>query len=186
MHAGVAKQDRVIPAEQAGELVAQQDGLFSDIEIVTPEETAFSADVSSLQVPAWEGYLGVLAGDHMKTASDALAVRRERAEQRLDPLRERRARNDSLLDQVQHKDDLVHLLKFSQGYYTIEQWGDTLVWNDLRFGQQIGWKNRDARFAFYYFLQYPDDNKLIVQRGRFAGWNKEVVGYLWRRMLGKK
>ena len=52
--------------------------------------------------------------------------------------------------------------------------------------QQIGWKNRDARFAFYYFLQYPDDNKLIVQRGRFAGWNKEVVGYLWRRMLGKK
>lgn len=31
------------------------------LEIVTPEETAFSAEVTSLQVPAWEGYLGVLA-----------------------------------------------------------------------------------------------------------------------------
>lgn len=32
------------------------------VEIVTPEATALSAEASALQVPAWEGYLGVLAG----------------------------------------------------------------------------------------------------------------------------
>lgn len=32
------------------------------VEIVTPEETALSADATALQAPAWEGYLGVLAG----------------------------------------------------------------------------------------------------------------------------
>ncbi len=32
------------------------------IEIVTPDETALSTDAISLKAPAWEGYLGVLAG----------------------------------------------------------------------------------------------------------------------------
>jgi len=31
------------------------------IEVVTPDATALAADASALQVPAWEGYLGVLA-----------------------------------------------------------------------------------------------------------------------------
>jgi F-type H+-transporting ATPase subunit epsilon len=32
------------------------------LEVVTPEETALSAEVSAIQAPAWEGYLGVMAG----------------------------------------------------------------------------------------------------------------------------
>jgi len=31
------------------------------IEVVTPDRTAFEGDAESLTVPAWEGYLGVLA-----------------------------------------------------------------------------------------------------------------------------
>lgn len=63
------------------------------------------------------------------------------------------------------------LKRFSQGYYTLDKKGDTLVFNDLRFGQMIGWSNPNAPFVFHYYLNYPDHNKTVMQRGRFANWN---------------
>ncbi len=82
------------------------------------------------------------------------------------------------------KEDLRNLVRFSKGYYAIQYWGDTLVFNDLRFGQIIGWKDPGARFSFYYFLQYPGDNELLVQRGRFKGWNREALRTLLKRIKG--
>ncbi|MDO9377099.1 MAG: metal-dependent hydrolase, partial [Ferruginibacter sp.] len=80
--------------------------------------------------------------------------------------------------------DLQKLVRFSQNYYTAEYYGDTLIFNDLRFGQVIGWHSPRERFAFHYFLQYPKDNVLVVQRGRFAKWDWDIVRSLWRRMKG--
>ncbi|MBI1782855.1 MAG: metal-dependent hydrolase [Sphingobacteriales bacterium] len=93
-------------------------------------------------------------------------------------------RNDSLLRSVSNHEDLQKLIRFSQQFYTIEYYSDTLVFNDLRFGQIIGWKEPREKFVFHYYLQHPDDNKLVVQRGRFAKWDWEVVQALWRRMKG--
>lgn len=93
-------------------------------------------------------------------------------------------RNDHLADSIKKTDDYINLLRFSQGYFTIEQWHDTLVFNDLRFGQMIGWKDPKAKFAFHYYLNYPDDNHIVVQRGRFAGWDGEAVRTLIRRIKG--
>lgn len=93
-------------------------------------------------------------------------------------------RNDSLLRSVSNHEDLQKLIRFSQQFYTVEYYSDTLVFNDLRFGQIIGWKEPREKFVFHYYLQHPDDNKLVVQRGRFAKWDWEVVEALWRRMKG--
>jgi inner membrane protein len=93
-------------------------------------------------------------------------------------------RNTSLLKPVADHEDLQKLIRFSQGYYTVEKWNDTLVFNDLRFGQIIGWQNPKEKFVFHYYLQHPGDNKLVVQRGRFAKWNWEVVKALWKRIKG--
>jgi inner membrane protein len=93
-------------------------------------------------------------------------------------------RNDSLLAAVRGRDDVQHLLRFSEGYYTLERWKDTLVFNDLRFGQMKGWEHPDAHFVFHYFLERPDDNRVIVQRGRFAGWNRRTVRAFIRRIRG--
>jgi inner membrane protein len=93
-------------------------------------------------------------------------------------------KNDSLLNPVHKHEDLQQLIRFSQQFYTVEKWNDTLVFNDLRFGQVIGWQNPKEKFVFHYFLQYPDENKLVVQRGRFAGWNREVVMNLLKRIKG--
>jgi inner membrane protein len=93
-------------------------------------------------------------------------------------------KNDSLLNPVNDHEDLQKLIRFSQDFYTIEKYKDTLVFNDLRFGQIIGWQKPKEKFVFHYYLQYPNDNKLVVQRGRFEGWNWNVVKNLMIRIKG--
>jgi inner membrane protein len=58
------------------------------------------------------------------------------------------------------------------------------MFNDLRFGQIIGWQNPKEDFAFHYYLHPDIDNTLVVQRGRFAKWNVQVVETLFNRIKG--
>lgn len=94
-------------------------------------------------------------------------------------------RNDSLLNPVHNHEDLQRLIRFSRQFYTVQKWGgDTLVFNDLCFGQIAGWQNPGNKFVFYYFLQHPKDNTLVVQRGRLEGWNKQTIISLLKRIKG--
>ncbi|HMH20407.1 MAG TPA: metal-dependent hydrolase [Puia sp.] len=93
-------------------------------------------------------------------------------------------RNDSLLTPVRGREDVQNLLRFAEGYYTVERWKDVLVFSDLRFGQMKGWEYPDAHFVFHYFLERPGDNMVILQRGRFAGWDKHAVEAFIRRIGG--
>ena len=94
-------------------------------------------------------------------------------------------RNTFLLDTLLKHEDVQELIRFSQQYYTVEKRKDTLVFNDLRFGQVIGWQNPKEEFAFHYYLHPDIDNTLVVQRGRFAKWSKKSLGALLRRIGGK-
>lgn len=93
-------------------------------------------------------------------------------------------RNAQMEDTISNQKDLRLLKDFAQGYYTIEQWGDTTVFNVLRFGQVVGWYNPREHFAFHYYLNYPKENRLVVQRGRFEHWTRESTAAFFRRMLG--
>jgi inner membrane protein len=93
-------------------------------------------------------------------------------------------RNAHLLDSVEDTEGLQKLKRFSQEFYTAEKWNDTLVFNDLRFGQITGWQNPRNNFVFHYFLKDSADNTLVVQRGRFSGWNKDAFRSLVRRIEG--
>lgn len=93
-------------------------------------------------------------------------------------------KNEALLAGIAERRDVKNLVRFSQGFYTVERWNDTLVFNDLRFGQMSGWENPAGRFAFHYFLSMPEENDLVVQRGRFSKWTRRSVSVLWRRIKG--
>jgi inner membrane protein len=93
-------------------------------------------------------------------------------------------RNSFLLDSLLTAKDVQQLIRFSQQYYTVEKNQDTLVFNDLRFGQVIGWQDPKEQFAFHYYLQPDIDNTLVVQRGRFAKWNRESLRAFWKRIQG--
>ncbi len=95
-------------------------------------------------------------------------------------------RNKHLLQGMKDDRTVQQLIKFSQGYYTINYQSDTLVFNDLRFGQITGWHNSDARFTFHYYLNYPEENLLVMQRGRFTNWNQATVESLIMRIRESK
>jgi inner membrane protein len=95
-------------------------------------------------------------------------------------------RNEGLLGAPAYATDEARLKRFADGYYTAEMWHDTLVFNVLRFGEILGWETAQPKSSFYYFLQYPDANKMIVQRGRFAGWDKAAIRRYWLRMKGEQ
>lgn len=92
--------------------------------------------------------------------------------------------NNYLLKSVSNQYETELLKRFSQGYYTIEKVEETIVLNDLRFGQIAGWDTPRSRFVFYFFLEKPDMNLLVVQRGRFTGWNKKTLRSFWERIKG--
>jgi inner membrane protein len=95
-------------------------------------------------------------------------------------------KNDHLLSSLatnEEKKTLDNLKRFSQGFYSIQKWNDTLVFNDLRFGQITGWYDPNEKFVFHYFVQHQG-NKMAVQRGRFAKWNRETMKALIRRIKG--
>lgn len=95
-------------------------------------------------------------------------------------------RNDALLKLSTNNTDKANLIRFSQGYYSASLKQDTLLFNDLRFGEILGWESAQPGFVLYYYLQYPDNNKMLVQRGRFAGWNKAAVLRFIHRIQGNQ
>jgi inner membrane protein len=93
-------------------------------------------------------------------------------------------KKENLFQLVNNKEEAQKLVDFSQGYFTFEKHADTILINDLRFGQISGWHDPKQRFAFYYYLQPEMDNTLVVQRGRFANWNKGTFRSFIRRIKG--
>jgi inner membrane protein len=95
-------------------------------------------------------------------------------------------RQDSLLNPIHDHEDLQHLKRFSKNYYVVAQKNDSLVFSDIRFGQVFGWNNPDAPFVFQYHLEHPDQNLLVIQRGRFARWDIENISATVKRIKGDK
>ncbi|ALI98985.1 metal-dependent hydrolase [Rufibacter tibetensis] len=93
-------------------------------------------------------------------------------------------RKEELLTSATNPAEVQELKRFADGFYTVERWNDTLVFNVLRYGQMLGWQSPQGRFTFHYFLNPPGvDNKLVMQRGRLKGWNQETLQYMFRTIF---
>lgn len=93
--------------------------------------------------------------------------------------------NNKLLNEYKNDLDVKNLKRFSQGFYTVSNYHDTLVFNDLRFGQQAGWFEPNANFAFYFYLKDSADNSVVVQRGRFKGINRRSLKVFKQKIFNK-
>ncbi|GAA4308904.1 metal-dependent hydrolase [Nibribacter koreensis] len=92
-------------------------------------------------------------------------------------------RNSHLLTEHPDQQEVQALKQFAAGYYTAQQKQDTLLFNVLRFGQVMGWRDTTSSFAFHYYLNPKLDNTLAVQRGRFKGWDSHTVKQLFHRIF---
>ncbi|MDH4090893.1 MAG: metal-dependent hydrolase [Cyclobacteriaceae bacterium] len=94
------------------------------------------------------------------------------------------SRKDVLLNLANTPDVVSRLKRFSKDFYTVDIRKDTLLFNDLRFGQMGGWKDPRADFAFHYYLRPALDNRLVMQRGRLSGWDKDTMQAFIERIKG--
>lgn len=93
-------------------------------------------------------------------------------------------KNAGFLSSLPMSRDLKDLIRFSEGYFTVDSSQQGLVFNDLRFGQMMGWQYPSSGFVFHFFLEHPDSNSMVVQRGRFAHWNQESFAFFIKRIRG--
>jgi inner membrane protein len=92
--------------------------------------------------------------------------------------------NHHLYNEVNDHETLQKLIRFSKGFYVIQKRKDSLIFNDLRFGQILGWRYPNNDFVFHYNLQHNEDNKLIIQRGRMMNWNVDEFSFFVKRVAG--
>lgn len=94
-------------------------------------------------------------------------------------------RRMDLLDPYKNRSDLKELVQFSKNYYTASILSEGIVFNDLRFGQINGWSDPESNFVFHYYMEHPDDNQLVLQRGRFSNWNFNTFKEFIRKIKGE-
>lgn len=89
----------------------------------------------------------------------------------------------SLLPLAADQESLVHLIRFSQGYYALKKENGSIVLNDLRFGKIMGWSQPNSPFVFYFYLHKSADNQVVIQRGRMKGWSISASKEFIRRIF---
>ncbi len=160
-------------------------GIYNKSVVVEKVNAALASDgtrvsrmlVTPTPLNSWLWFVAVGSDDSYKIGHVSVFDQENATNFRTVPIRE------ELLSQSEYPETVSALHRFSQGYFVVEQWSDTLVYNDLKFGQMKGWENPDNRFVFHYFVNYPDQNMLVMQRGRFAGWTTETVKRMGKRIF---
>ncbi len=95
-------------------------------------------------------------------------------------------KNHNLLGDMKNAPLILRLIKLSEGWYTIEKVGDSVYFNDLRFGT-LGIGDQAKRFVFSYELYYDKNGELMAkERERDMGKASPLLKKLFNRVLGNK
>lgn len=94
-------------------------------------------------------------------------------------------RNDSLLKPFEDDESVKILKQFSKGHYAITMEDSSVYFNDIRFGQMIGWNEKEAVFPFSYKLNKNADNSMALDRGKFKISLSEAFASLVERVKGR-
>lgn len=93
-------------------------------------------------------------------------------------------KNEELLSVFTDDKTKQKLMELTEGWYTVEQNGDVLYLNDLRFGTLSGWKE-GGDFVFSYEIKLEDGKWLVKERKkRLKQPPSRVFGDLWNRVWG--
>ena len=95
-------------------------------------------------------------------------------------------KNHELLEPIKRNPVIPRLINLSEGWYTIEKTANSLLFNDLRFGQ-MGIGSDADRFIFSYTLSNDSDGHLIAkEREKDPGNALLLLNNIFTRALGNK
>ncbi len=92
-------------------------------------------------------------------------------------------KNHELLGDLVTNDKIVRLIAIAEGWYTISEEKDKLLFNDLRFGL-ISFKPDEKRFAFTYEISSSDNGLDIRETPKKMADTDGLLDNLWQRIKG--
>lgn len=95
-------------------------------------------------------------------------------------------KNESLLAPYRRSEGVQNLVRFSQGYYTLQEEDGMLLFNDLRFGQESGWIIPQAPYVFSFDIRDEKPHMIKVQENRFKTFHRKSLVALYARIKGKE
>lgn len=98
-------------------------------------------------------------------------------------------KNHEIIKGLDEDPTILELRKFSKDYFSVIQVGDSIQYNDLRFGTFYGKGDEATDFPFRFLLDYNEEEGYILKGtmgGPEEGEAKEMMAYLWKRIQGNK
>lgn len=92
-------------------------------------------------------------------------------------------KNTTLLKPYRNNTHVERLIYLTKGYYTIEDCGDYLCMNDLRFGLLDGMNKHPKNFVFTYKIAKAHPHEISQKENSFKEARKEM-DRLWTRIWG--
>jgi len=94
-------------------------------------------------------------------------------------------KNHYLLEPYLGYDQIRKLIQISEGFYTIARHEDHLIFNDLRFGQTLGWLDPNSPFVFSYKI-VPQNNSIKIEEvEKKVQQAKGMLPLLFERIKGE-
>ncbi len=95
--------------------------------------------------------------------------------------------NHYLLEPYQESEELQTILKFTKGFYVVNQVDSVLIFNDLRFGMLSFYPSEESKFVFSYVISKDKKtgNVTVEQGPRDFGSIGDAFDQLWDRMMGE-
>lgn len=95
-------------------------------------------------------------------------------------------KNHSELRPFMGNEKLQRLLQITEGYYTVNRSGDSLLIHDLRFGQLDGWGEGKEGFTFTYVIREKEDALAFSQLPNDMSKARGLLDDLWNRIKGEE
>ena len=93
-------------------------------------------------------------------------------------------KNEELLSVFTDEKTKQKLMELTEGWYTVEQNGEALYLNDLRFGTLSGWEE-GGTFVFSYEIKQEEGKWVVKERKkRLKQPPSQTFGELWNRIWG--
>jgi len=93
------------------------------------------------------------------------------------------AKNHELLGSLVTNDKIARLIDIAEGWYTISEENDTLLFNDLRFGL-LSLKPEETKFAFTYEISTSEKGLEIIETPKTGADAEGLLSSLWKRIKG--
>ncbi len=92
--------------------------------------------------------------------------------------------HDLLTKNIPFTEDVSQLVDLSDGWYTIDQATNGVIFNDLRFGTYSGWQKEDNNFVFSYSIIEENGVVEISEQQREIEDGLKLLKELWSRIRG--